>query len=683
MKATAPRFTRCLPTVLFVLALCLGLSPSPALATTVIDDTFDDGDIATNTTRIGAGFTYTMEIGNDGGNLAGCYVSESDESDPDSLATVFASDPGSDSGWQNIVTITSNDTAMADGLLATFYASADTNEPSNRVRFGVTGTDGVDSFGLIVSLYGRDSVPKYRNSIRLEATDTDSHANLLSGTPNHGLNWTNDFVVGIAIDSLGYSVSLSDGTGPSGDPLYTGEWGVGSASSITFNDVPMATVAVAQANRDGSAKLVLDSITLSTPNDSVITGPATLDLGTALVGATPSRPALLDKTGASATTYTATPDNADALDVIASGTFGEGPQDEDVTVALTGHNDGSGISGYKEFTVTVDNLGNDGDPDDNIVVSADVYQPLSLVADTIANGLDDDLYLENELSDDGGQRAAALMVDGVLTGDTTHWSVSGFTPDTPIAEGENPLVATASFDASGLLGHDTRTYDATYTVTSEYEDGDIDLGGAQSSFESVWDLSRTVTVDEVVIGEGTVVSAVLGEGEDLAGYGATSTNGTVAKLLDGVAGTGGRDVSMSFTTNSDPYVIGDLVVLTGLEPGDVFVLQVKYNETDLLAHLAARGLAADETLASLLMMTPTGSRLAVAVGSDAGQYVSVVGAYDHDLHFTPGYYGVDPDNDVVWAVLDHNSEFGAGVTPEPAGLMLAGLALLGLRKRRS
>lgn len=392
--------------------------------------------------------------------------------------------------------------------------------------------------------------------------------------------------------------------------------------------------------------------------------------------------ASLDKTGSSATTYTATPDNADALNLTASGVFDADPDSEDITVALTGHADGAGTSGSKNFSVTVDNLENDGDPDDVIDVSVQVYQPLSLVTDTIADGLEDDLYLENESSGDGGQRAAALMVSEELTGDTTHWSVTGFVSGT-IAEGENPLVATASFNDLGLLGNDSLAYEATYKITSEYDDGDIDLGGAQASFDRTWDLSRTVTVDEVTGG-----SVDLGDGEDLAGYGATSTGGTVAQLLDGVAGTGGRTVSMSFTPSTDPYMIGDVVNLTGLDAGDLYVLQVSYDEAELLAHLAARYLPADETLVSLMMMTPDGSQVAVALNDYAGSGITdsfhVVGPYVPGVTpFELGYHGVDPDNDVVWAILNHNSEFGAGVSPEPTCLMLAGVALLGLRKRRS
>lgn len=50
-----------------------------------------------------------------------------------------------------------------------------------------------------------------------------------------------------------------------------------------------------------------------------------------------------------------------------------------------------------------------------------------------------------------------------------------------------------------------------------------------------------------------------------------------------------------------------------------------------------------------------------------------------------GGYGVDPDTDVVWAAMNHKSEFVV-IVPEPGTLPLAGLgiaaAALGAFRRR-
>ena len=52
-------------------------------------------------------------------------------------------------------------------------------------------------------------------------------------------------------------------------------------------------------------------------------------------------------------------------------------------------------------------------------------------------------------------------------------------------------------------------------------------------------------------------------------------------------------------------------------------------------------------------------------------------------YFDLGNYGVDTDANIVWAVLNHNSEFSVGIVPEPTGLGIVGMALLALRKKRS
>jgi hypothetical protein len=57
-----------------------------------------------------------------------------------------------------------------------------------------------------------------------------------------------------------------------------------------------------------------------------------------------------------------------------------------------------------------------------------------------------------------------------------------------------------------------------------------------------------------------------------------------------------------------------------------------------------------------------------------------------------GAYGLDLANQQVWAVIDHNSDFGVTnggilVVPEPSSYLLAGLGIAGgwwqLRRRRA
>jgi fibronectin-binding autotransporter adhesin len=135
------------------------------------------------------------------------------------------------------------------------------------------------------------------------------------------------------------------------------------------------------------------------------------------------------------------------------------------------------------------------------------------------------------------------------------------------------------------------------------------------------------------------------------------------------------------------YLVSDVVNLTGMGNAggtgftDTFILQMSYNEA-LLDGFESFGV----TEGNIVIAWKDGSNWVNAVNGNStpgGTYFAnqAYNAASRSL----GDYGIDPTNNVVWAVLNHNSEFA--VIPEPSTLVLGGLALLGfagagLRRRR-
>ncbi len=158
-----------------------------------------------------------------------------------------------------------------------------------------------------------------------------------------------------------------------------------------------------------------------------------------------------------------------------------------------------------------------------------------------------------------------------------------------------------------------------------------------------------------------------------------------------------RTAAEANPSNSNP-VLSDIVNLTGMYSGTenaasgtgVFVLQISYLQSTLTSlGLNENSIATSGELR--LGWNDAGTWKTAALGNASGtaNFVGVV-AYDplNPTHNVLGAYGVDPSDvngGVVWAVLNHNSEFA--VIPEPSTLVLGGLALLGLagaglRRRR-
>jgi hypothetical protein len=169
----------------------------------------------------------------------------------------------------------------------------------------------------------------------------------------------------------------------------------------------------------------------------------------------------------------------------------------------------------------------------------------------------------------------------------------------------------------------------------------------------------------------------------------SSGNGTVATVLGGTA-TSSTSVSISFqpagnfAASSGGPLVSDIVNFQGTGT-NTFVLQIDYNE----AALAAGENEQDIFLAWLNPGTDTWEN---AVLGNTGNSVpnQIIGAYNPATDFVLGDYGVDPVDGRVWAVVNHNSAFGAAAVgtasvPEPGTWGMVGLGVAGIAvgRRRS
>ena len=146
--------------------------------------------------------------------------------------------------------------------------------------------------------------------------------------------------------------------------------------------------------------------------------------------------------------------------------------------------------------------------------------------------------------------------------------------------------------------------------------------------------------------------------------------GTTMTLLDGTAiASTSIHVSISdagsFALTAGGSLASDIVDFSGTGTGK-FVLQLDYNDAEVLA--------SGRSVLDLFLgwRTSSGEWVnAVQGNSDGGaSSLRVLGAYDPANDFQLGTWGIDTVDDRVWAVIDHNSTFGA-VAPETArGLLL-------------
>jgi len=155
--------------------------------------------------------------------------------------------------------------------------------------------------------------------------------------------------------------------------------------------------------------------------------------------------------------------------------------------------------------------------------------------------------------------------------------------------------------------------------------------------------------------------------------------GTTVRILDGTASVN-RTVLTTFSAGPAGAASDD--VNFGGTIADTYVLELSYSQA------AALAMVGGPDAMRLDWLDPSTGQWENAVeGNTGGTPLFVDDAYDPTVDFNLGTYGVDTTNQVVWAVVDHNSQFVADgqMAPEPGSLMLLswGLAgVLGVRRFR-
>lgn len=541
--------------------------------------------------------------------------------------------------------------AMRTGTLALGIAS----NSFAAYTVGITAGDPMD-FGRVV----QNTAPSMAATVTKSGGGNGAYN---VGGFNDGLSVDNPNVGGGSGATNDLTVTLVDNANGSGS-LGAKNWTVNITSDGAGN-TDLAVSATVVANRVISA--------------------AAIDFGKVLVGANKTVAGVnLTSTAAHSAATDVQLLAASAADSDVNGTFTLGAGSAvtfngtttSTTRSLTGNFAASGVytsvaSGISGATASVESLFGETLQDVAITYSANVFEAASLSFNnstiiTAGGSID----IANAAAA-GAQRAAAKVVSVALDGHSSGWNVTGtLAPNMTIAAGAT-LSGTAGFNASGKLNG---TYLGQLTVNLQHNDQTIAGTSAGDLGSAVWTLETTVTGQSAGAGFGQVRN-----GQDYDGFGLTRVAGdfTTAELLDGTAGDD-RDLTIDFSDATSSSIYSDIVEVTGLG-GDLFVLQLSYDPTGVV----------DESELQLGWFDVSVGHFVNAVlgNSDGGVSAQrVIGEYKANRDFHLGRFGVDTVNNVVWAVIDHNSEFAVIPAPTPAagpaGLLMLGALGLARRPRR-
>lgn len=189
----------------------------------------------------------------------------------------------------------------------------------------------------------------------------------------------------------------------------------------------------------------------------------------------------------------------------------------------------------------------------------------------------------------------------------------------------------------------------------------------------------------ITLADGGSVERDFGSGADLTNaLTATSSLAVGAETTFNILGgttSATTTLTASFAVTSgasnDMMRQSDILGLSGVPVVDIFT-----GETDVFVLQLQMSSAAPESI--LAWLDPNTDLWVNAVDGNFGGTSAFQGdgAYNSSTDFVLGYYGVDSASNSVWAVINHNSEFGVVNIPEPSVLGLLGIGLCGVFIRR-